>query len=114
LRKERDGIALGEFVKNIRDALEARTHMLREWALRWVLAPLLYLLTISCLGLLISDACGWIRPMREGLLSIIKLVLAGEAISGSIAAGFGWLFNNGSARTSAKKSNQNTAKSPPR
>jgi hypothetical protein len=93
LKKEKDQIALGEFVKHISDALDARTHLLREWALHWVLAPLLYLLTLSCLGLLVSDASGWIHPMRGGLLSIIRIVLGGEAISGSIGAGFGWLFS---------------------
>jgi hypothetical protein len=98
LIKRKDSIALRDFVKNIVDALEARTHMLREWALHWVLAPILYFLTLSCMGLVVADACGWIHPMRDGLLSIIKIILGGEAISGSAGAGFGWLFHKKIAR----------------
>ena len=99
--RQKDRIALGDFVKNIGQALEARTHLLREWALHWVLAPILYFLTISCMGLVVADACGWIHPMRDGLLSIIKVVLGGEAISGSVGAGFGWLFNRKSSGAKA-------------
>jgi hypothetical protein len=100
-KEDKIKLSLGNFVKNIREALLARTHLMREWALRWVLAPLLYLTTVICLGLLVADATALIKPMRDGLLSVIKTVLASGAAGGSIGAGFGWLFDRSTNSTNS-------------
>jgi len=92
-KEDRDKLSLGNFVKTIQEAMEARTHLMREWALLWVLAPLLYAMTLTCLVLIVADAFSWIHQMRDGLLSIIKIVLGSEAFAGTIGAGFGWLFD---------------------
>jgi hypothetical protein len=103
--RERERLTLYEQIGSIHEGIELELHWLREWALKWVLAPILYFLTICCMGLVVADACGWIHPMRDELISIIKFVLVGEAITGSIGAGFGWLFNRKSRDAKAKASN---------
>jgi hypothetical protein len=65
---------------------------MREWALKWVLAPLLYVTVTTCLVLFVLDATGQIPPMRDGLLAVIKIVLGAGVIGQSIGLGFGWLF----------------------
>jgi Na+/citrate or Na+/malate symporter len=92
-KEDRIKLSLGDFVEDISEAIRARTHLMREWALKWVLAPLLYFTTLVCLGLLVADATALIKPMRDGLLSVIKTVLLSSAAGGSIGVGFGWLFD---------------------
>lgn len=92
-KEDRIKLSLGDFVQDTSEAILARTHLMREWALKWVLAPLLYFTTFVCLGLLVADATALIKPMRDGLLSVIKTVLASSAAGGSIGLGFGWLFD---------------------
>ena len=93
MTREKDSIPLGTLVKDIEDALGARIQLLREWALHWILAPVLLAMTFVCLSLIALDATHCIPPMRDSLLSVVKLVLGGEAVGGSAGAGFGWLFN---------------------
>ena len=100
-KEDKTKLSLGDFVKDISEVILARTHLMREWALKWVLAPLLYLTTLVCLGLLVADATALIKPMRDGLLSVIKTVLASGAAGGSIGAGFGWLFDRNTTSTNS-------------
>ena len=71
---------------------------MREWALRWVLAPLLYVTVLTCLVLFVLDAIGRIPPMRDALLGVIKIVLGAGVIGQSIGLGFGWLFRGRPSR----------------
>jgi hypothetical protein len=92
-KEDRIKLSLGDFVEDISEAIRARTHLMREWALKWFLRPCCILRHQSCLGLLVADATGLIKPMRDGLLSVIKTVLLSSAAGGSIGVGFGWLFD---------------------
>lgn len=85
-------LALERFVTNLPDAISARTHLHRESFVWWVLCPILYLIVLTCLALLVSDALGWIRPMRDELLATIKTILVSSAVSGAIAPTLQWLF----------------------
>lgn len=92
-KEDKIKLSLGNFVTSFREAVVARTHLIREWALRWVLAPLLSVTVLTCLTLLTLDAVGCIPPMRSGLLSVIKTVLGAGVLGSSVGAGFGWLFD---------------------
>jgi hypothetical protein len=94
-KEDKTKLSLGDFVSDIDEALLARTHLMREWALKWILSPILIAPVFACLILLILDAVGCIRPMREGLLSIIRWVLTSGVVSSALGAGFGWLFDRG-------------------
>jgi hypothetical protein len=95
-KEDKAKLSLGNFVTGISEAVFARTHLMREWALRWVICPLLSITVLSCLLLLILDAIHWIPPMRDSLLSVIKVVLGVGVLGASVSAGFGWLFNRDS------------------
>jgi hypothetical protein len=69
-------LSLGIYVPSTSEIISARTHLMREWALKWVLAPLLYPTVTTSLVLLAMDATGRIPPMRDGLLTVIKILLA--------------------------------------
>lgn len=84
--------SLGNYVKNTRQVVLARTQLMREAAFRWIFAPLLYMIVLTSLSLFALDALGIISPMRDGLLSVIKVVL------GSALAACGVLFNRNSSR----------------
>ncbi len=88
-KEDKTKLSLGNFVTNISEAILARTHLMRESALRWVFAPLLFITVLTCLFLFALDALGRIPPMRDGLLSVIKIVLG----AGVLGAGFGRLFS---------------------
>ncbi len=92
-KEDRTKLSLGNFVKDIREALRARKHLMREWALRWILAPILIFPIATFVILIAFDALGWIRPMRDSLLSVIRWVLTSGVVSSSVGAGFGWLFD---------------------
>ena len=92
-KEDKAKLSLGNFVTNISEAVTARTHLMREWALRWVLAPLLAFPIVIFVILIVLDALGWILPMRDSLLSVIKWVLTSGVVSSSVGAGFGWLFD---------------------
>jgi hypothetical protein len=85
-------LSLGIYVQSTSEIILARTHLMREWALKWVLAPLLYITVFTCLFLFVLDATGLIQPMRDGLLAVIKFVLCAGVIGQSLGLGFGWLF----------------------
>ncbi len=87
-KEDRIKLSLSNFVTNISEAISARTHLMRESAVRWVFAPLLCVTVLACLLLFVLDALGRISPMRDSLLSVIKIVLG----AGVLGAGFGWLF----------------------
>ena len=86
---EKEKLSLANFVTNIREAILARTHLMRESAIRWVFAPLLWATVLTCLILLVLDALRCIPQMRDSLLSVIKVVPG----AGVLGAGFGWLFS---------------------
>jgi hypothetical protein len=92
-KEDKIKLSLGNFVTNISEAIMARTHLMRESAVRWVFAPLLCITVLTCLILFVLDALGTIPPMRDGLLSVIKVVLG----AGVLGAGFGWLFSRKSS-----------------
>jgi hypothetical protein len=103
-KEEKIKLSLGNFVKNTSEAILARTHLMREWTLRWVLVPLLCISVLTCLILFALDALGWIRPMRNDLVSVIKTVL-GVGVGGfAVSAGFGWLFDRKSSHQGNSKS----------
>jgi hypothetical protein len=87
-KEDKIKLSLGNFVTNISEAISARTHLMRESAVRWVFAPLLYFTVVIFVALLVLDALHAIPPMRDSLLSVIKVVLG----AGVLGAGFGWLF----------------------
>jgi hypothetical protein len=92
-REDKTSLRLGNYVSNFQDAVAARIHMHREWALKWVLAPILFVTILPCVTLMVLDAIGRIAPMRADLLSLVKTVMSVGVGGSSFGAGFGWLFN---------------------
>jgi small-conductance mechanosensitive channel len=88
-KEDKIKLSLGNFVTNISEAISARTHLMRESTVRWVFVPLFSITVLTCLMLFALDALGWIPPMRDALLSVIKVVLG----AGVLGAGFAWLFS---------------------
>jgi hypothetical protein len=95
-KEDKTKLSLGNFVRDTDEVLLARTHLMREWALKWVLCPLLIATVLTCLVLLILDATAEIHPMRDGLLAVIGTVLGAGALGSTGGASFGWLFNRDS------------------
>jgi len=91
-REEQDAVRPERFVENFPDAITASTHRHRGRFVWWVLCPAYSATVITCLALLISDALGWIAPMRPILLTAVTTVLTGGTVSAGAGAGFGWLF----------------------
>ncbi|MGO9062048.1 MAG: hypothetical protein ACLQU2_32465, partial [Candidatus Binataceae bacterium] len=96
-RGEKIEIAFAQsFVKNATEAVLVRTHLMREWTLRWVFVPLLVLTVLPCLVLFILDAIGRIAPMRDSLVGVIKSVLVIAAGGAAIGTGVGSISRNDS------------------
>jgi hypothetical protein len=91
-KEEKDKLSLGNFVTTIHEAILARTHLMREWAITWVLAPLLIAIVLAFGALVVLDAFGKIHQMRAGLLVVVGAVLGAGVLGSAIGLGFGWLF----------------------
>ena len=51
---------------------------------------------LTCLSLIVLDAIGVIKPMRDGLLAAVAGITGGGVVSTAVSAGFGWLFKTDS------------------
>ena len=83
---------LGEWVTNVHEAIDVKTHELREWGIRWILSPAFLAIVIVCLALMTLDALKIIAPLREAWVTIIGIVLGGSVIGSTVGVGFGWLY----------------------
>ena len=91
-REGKDAPDLIEWVTNLPDAINARTHLERERVIRRVISPLLWIIVLTLLSLIVCDAIGLIKPMRDSLLKLIGVVLGTTVLGSTLSAGFSWLF----------------------
>jgi len=73
-------------------ALKLSFHDLRSKVLWWVLVPVVVVPVLTCLSLIVCDAVGYIKPMRDSLLTAVAGITGGGVVSTAVSAGFGWLY----------------------